>query len=72
MLREADLYLTRSRNGTEIFVVRNPDYELYQVRVCVNLLNDCEGMFLPSRETPQRFEFFGKTSEGYAIGIYDS
>ena len=65
MINEADLFFKTMPSGQDVFIVRNQDYSLSDVRIVTNLLND---FYFANRS--MRFEYYGKKSEGHAIGVY--
>ena len=65
MINKADLFFTTMPSGQDVFIVRNPTYTLDDVRIVTNLLND-----FYFQHKPMRFEYYGKRSEGHAIGVY--
>ena len=65
MIKEADLFFKTMPSGQDVFIVRNQNYSLDDVRIVTNLLND---FYFANRS--MRFEYYGKRSEGHAIGVY--
>ena len=64
-ISNAQLHYTTMSTGQCVFVVRNQEYDLRDVEIVCNLLND-----FAFKGRGYRFEYYGKKSVGHTIGVY--